>query len=776
LADDSTVKDLDKLYGQAKTGRVTLEPVWLLNLSYYVGSQWLAWNGRQLFQPSLRPNRITIVDNRIQGVVRTEIAKMTKTRPTFTVVPGSASDEDVNAANLGEQVMRYLWKHLDAQEITTKALYWSRICAAGFVKCYWDSTVGDSTEVLVSSATNEVIAAPGPDGRPGPPMRPHMLAPGVPPGPQRDQAIGQFAQSLGMQPGAIRVKKVSMGDIQLAALSPFQMFPDPLADTFDECEWVIEESVKSKEYVQRRYDVELNPDTPANPGMVEVRLGTFIPGSSPYKGVKIREFWAKPSSQFPTGRRVVWAQGKVLQEDKSPFDCLPYVMFSSIPVPGRLWPTSVTEQLRGPQTELNKVKSQMAENRNRVGNPTVLASRQAVQDPERFADSVSTPGGIYFADASYGPINQQISYLEAPGLPEYVPEEIQRIEESIQEISGQHEVSSAQVPPGVTAASAINLLQEADDTRLGPGITDYENQLAKLGGKILSLVANYYTDERTIRIAGDNGAWQIFPFRGAMLRGNSHVQVQTGSAFPQSKAAKQAALIEILRMLAQMQYQFTPKDLAQFLQDYEIGGAEKLIEQYTRDEQQVNRENIWLAQGKALPINDYDNDQAHVDGHEDFEKSQAFQALSPDIQRVFELHVAAHRERLQQQQQQELQQQLAMSGQVPPNMTAAAFQDAQQLSQLQGHQQMQLDGMQAQQQQQAAAQQQGFDHAAAEQKQRQAEEDFRNEQRRKDELHQHNLAKLEQQRQQAQEQHEARIAQMRQPRNSGGSGGRRAAA
>ena len=40
----------------------------------------------------------------------------------------------------------------------------------------------------------------------------------------------------------------------------------------------------------------------------------------------------------------------------------------------------------------------MAENRNRVGNPTILASKQAVQDPEKFADGISMPGGIYFYD------------------------------------------------------------------------------------------------------------------------------------------------------------------------------------------------------------------------------------------------------------------------------------------------------------------------------------------------------------------------------------------
>src|SRR5690349_19101275 len=125
-------------------------------------------------------------------------------------------------------------------------------------------------------------------------MRPHMIT-NQTSGPLRDAAIGQFAQTLGMDAGAIRVKRVSVGDICLEAKSSFQIFPDPLADTFEECEWVIEECIKSREYVRSRFDEDLSPDTPANPGMVEVRMENFIPGSSPYKGIKLREYWAKPS-------------------------------------------------------------------------------------------------------------------------------------------------------------------------------------------------------------------------------------------------------------------------------------------------------------------------------------------------------------------------------------------------------------------------------------------------------------------------------------------------
>jgi hypothetical protein len=696
-------------------------------LAFFVGEQWLAWDGRQLYRPSLRANRITIVDNRIQPAVRMEVAKMTKSRPVFTVVPNTAQDDDTNAAQVAEQLMEYAWPHFHMQAMTTKALFWSRITGAGFLKVFWDASLGDRQKVLV-----------GPDGQ--------VLT---------DQSGKPMpGDSLPPLPG-VQAKTVAQGDVRVEVRSPFQMFVDPLADSFEEAEWVMEESVKSSDYVKRQYGKVVEPDTPANPGLIEARMGSvFLPGNGNYKGVKVREYWRKPCDAHPNGYRAVWAANQLLYTDEHPFDPCPYVMLSSIPVPGRLWPTSIVEQLRGPQVELNKVKSQIAENRNRIGNPTILASKQAVQDPENFTRSISQPGAAYFFD-DIGSPNAVPTYLQAPPLPPYVIDEIQRIEESIQEISGQHDVSSAQVPPGVTAASAINLLQEADDTRLGPGITDYEIQLGKVGQKILKLISNYYTDARTVRIAGENGAWEIFDFRGSMLNGNTHVRVQAGSAFPQSRAAKQAAMQELLTFFVQSGNPPKGRELAQFLQDWEVGGADRLISQYTKNETQINGENVKLIQGIPLPINEYDDDQDHVDGHQDYQKGARYQSLPPQIQHVFQQHVDAHKNKIAQQQQTQLQLQMEIEGTLPPNLTAPAVQNAQSLSQtpdptdlqaamlhMQGAEQgQQMQGQAEQQnaQNQQAGLQRVTQAAQSEQQMRHAEERHSQQLRQAEELHQARL-------------------------------------
>jgi hypothetical protein len=611
---DSSVQDLDKLLSQAKGIHSRFEPVWYLNLAYYMGEQWLYWNRGRLDRPKLDPSRVRLVDNRIIGIVRQEVARLTKQRPTWTSVPKSGDDDDVQASLVAEKVAEFLWVKQDMDAKLARALLWSRITCAGFWKIIWDSSKGDKFEIVVDNSGNPVLDENG--------------------GPRKPSDF------MSMPPELSR-KAVCTGDVHIEVRSPFQIFPDPIAETLTDAEWLIEESVHSTEYVKVRYGVEVEPDTDIAPGPTESRLfpSFQLGGGTGYRGVRLREYWAKPSSVHPNGRRAVWARGKLLTEGDNTYGKLPYIMFTAIPVPGRFWGTSIVEQLRGPQTELNKVKSQITENSNRLGNPALLASRQANIQYQ------GVPGErIDFDDTVPNAIP---TYLQAPELPGYVIQQQDRLEQSFQEISGQHEVSSGMVPAGVKAASAISLLQEADDTRLGPAVADMERTVGLGGTMVLELVGRYYTDERMMVLTGPDNALSVTPFRGAMLKGNTTIEVQTGSMFPQSKSQRQAAISDALNL--RMQYGGEPVDpqlMRKVIADYGAGAVEKLWGDLEGDIRQINRENQQLNLGMPLDINSYDNDQAHITGHEDFQKTANYQRLDPQAKNNTELHVAAHRERL----------------------------------------------------------------------------------------------------------------------------------
>lgn len=657
----SDIVELEKLAEASKNVRSRFERHWYLNMAFYNGNQWVFWNNGRLDAPKLPKHRLLVVDNRILPVVQTRIAKKTKQRPVWTVTPNSPDDSDIEAAKLGEIVMEDMWRRLSMFEKLNDVLMWAEVCASGFWKCYFDPTLGPKAEFVVGEDDKPLMDE---NGR-------MMRAEEVPP-----QILEQFNA---------KTKVIAQGEICIEVRSPFMILPDPLAQRLDDCEWIIEETVQSEEYVKAHYNVEVEGDTDASEGPADGRTFptyTESSGTSAYKGVKVSEFWAKPSSTFPNGKYVVWVKNEKLVEADNEYQELPYVMFAGVPSPGRFWPTSIVEQLRDPQIELNKIRSQILENAQRIGNPSLLKNKLANVEYS----------GVPGEEVLYDDITQNSvpSFLQPPEVPVYVRELIDRIEASMREISGQHEVSSSQVPAGVTAASAINLLLEQDDTRLGPSIQDMENALSKAGQFILNMAAKHYTEERMITLAGEEGDYDVQGFRGNMLKNNTAVEVQAGSMMPVSKAAKQAAMRDQLTMFIQNGVPLEPRIMRKAFRDMEVGGLEVLFADLTEGLRQVKRENRMMYRGQGLPINSFDDDELHIAEHEEEMRSSRYFKLmmeNPQAAQILEDHVMLHRNRLQEaqeaQQQQEMEMMQAQAGiQTTSDLTTQGQKDEADLQRL----------------------------------------------------------------------------------------------
>jgi hypothetical protein len=607
--DDLTVTELDEFFAASRAVRRPFEAQWFLNLAYHDGRQWVAFDGRQLFEPQLEPWRAKLVDNRIRGMVRKEIARQTKTRPQWVGVPATNEDDEIDAARFRERLFEHDWQYLDVTRKRRAAQQWARVCGNGFLKVTWDSKTGPGREVLV-----------GPDGRSmkddhGAPLDPNGLP---------EDALAAMQD--------VERRRVQMGDPRIDVRTPFEMFPDPLAgeDGMESCRRIGEEAVYDPEYLFEQFGVRLEPDATATPGVMEARYaGTGWDAGGKKQGVKAREFWALPCSEYPQGAHVVYAQEQILLREPNPYPWLPYPMFRGQLRPGSFWCAGI-DDLISPQTELNKSLSQIAENGERIGNPTLLKASGTDFDD----DDALLPGGVAeFQDT--GSPNAVPRYLLPPELPGYVQNRPASAENSLREISHQHEVTSGNVPAGVTAASAINLLQEADDTVLGPDIEDMELAIRDLGRRVLWLRWKFCNDERMLRLAGDDGAWDLQAFRGQMLKnGGENDQVQAGSGLPQSKAAKQAAIQQVLALFVQNGVAVDERRLRRVLRDFEVGGLENMLADIQRDERQVNDENRRLAAGEQFDINAFDNDLIHIAGHEDFQKSPRYSRLDDRAKRA----------------------------------------------------------------------------------------------------------------------------------------------
>jgi hypothetical protein len=366
------------------------------------------------------------------------------------------------------------------------------------------------------------------------------------------------------------------------------------------------------------------------------------------KGIKVRELWS-------ADKHYVWTDQTVLVDEDNPYPWLPYVGFYGTPVPGRFYPGATVTDLRPQQIQLNIRRSQIADNANRIANPPLMV-------PSTMADEFDWQGdpGEQIVYLDTGTPNAMPSFLQVPSLPAYVENDVDRTQQALMEISGNHEVSQAQVPAGVTAASAISLLQEQDDTRLGPDVASMERSLEEAGRRVLWLMRRYYTEERHLRIAGEDGQSIVQAFKADTLEGTEDIDVQAGSAMPESKAGREAAITAVRHPVQPEQPgRDQSAGLGTRLQEMGVGGLDAFFAQLNRDKQQCDDEDRRISQGEGLipipqlngttvvtlPINPFDNDNAHVEFHEEFEKTSSFRALAPPAQQAHLAHVQLHRDR-----------------------------------------------------------------------------------------------------------------------------------
>lgn len=388
--------------------------------------------------------------------------------------------------------------------------------------------------------------------------------------------------------------------------------------------------------------------------------------------------WIKPGGiqLFPEGAMFTIVGDQVVQGMEGwPYDhgLYPYAKFDHIPS-GKFYSDSTITDLIPLQREINRTHGQIIENKNRMSKLQLLAPKGSVD-----ASKITTePGQVIF----YNPGLTPPQPMPVQSIPSYVMQELDRLQVEVDNISGQHEISRGQTPAGVTAGTAIAYLQEQDDSILSHTFDSLEEGIEKVAHMTLGYVQQFWSIPRMLRTVGNDGAFDVLTLKGSDLRSNNDIRVEAGSSLPTSKAAKMAFIMDLMKM------GFI--DPTKGLQLLEMGGVQKLYENIQRDAKQAQRENTKMAaatedviqqftEGIAMEmqanpekyydtatgepklptgvdgmpmmpllvsVNKWDNHEVHIEEHNNYRKSAAYDALEDVQKNLFEEHVNQHIEML----------------------------------------------------------------------------------------------------------------------------------
>lgn len=579
-----------------------LERVWFLSLAFKEGSQWSSYDaaGRYLYLKPLDAGRVRLTANRLHSHIMTFIAKLTKNSPAWFVVPASSEPDDEDAAKLAEYLFEYLWQELRIKRKTVEATDWVATCGKAFFHPYWDARAGDPIADEDGNVTAE-------------------------------------------------------GNIAVEVVSPFEIYPDPLATSIADCRWLIRARTVYKCWVVDAYDMtedqtaKIEEDVDASSwyrrslGSIQGPVNRMAP--DPQGGtsgtwetsedlVTLVEYFEKKSAKHPFGRYVVYGGKVELKNEALPFEHgeMPFVEFG-LPAVGKFWPVSPTEMSVPIQKELNRTRSQMLENQNMSANPKWIVEKDSLDDEV----ITSRVGEVLQVKRS---ASREPHPVGMPGLPAYVSENVALAIADLQEIWGQHEVTRATVPSGLRSGRAIAFLIEQDDTRLGPVVHALESAMEELGKQLLALARQFYKEPRLVRIVGKDKEMIVRSVRGTDIADNLTVRVQSGSAFPYSRAAKQDEIMELIQGGV-----FNPiQDREHILRALDVGQVDALVYRSQQDRNNARWENDLMAQGKVQVPADFDDHAVHIDEHNVYRKSPDYRELPVNLRDIFDQHVSDHQQ------------------------------------------------------------------------------------------------------------------------------------
>jgi hypothetical protein len=591
---------LQKKMEMCSQARLPFEQQWYMNMAFYFGRQYVAWMNQQssglsrLYEPPAPPYRVRMTVNKCRRIVRTELTKVTRQFPQFYVVPNTTDDDDRMAAIAAEQISEWLIREERWNKKFRMAAHWMTICGTSFLKIYWDEKKPDPAGV----------------------------------------------------PGAICLDPVT----------PFHiLIPDIQEEDLEAQPFIIHTTLKDKEVVKQTWGADLQPNVEVQGGALEQRFfqALGIKSNQPQKDkVQVFEMWLKPCPKFPKGALLSWGDRQLIQVlEEWPYTKtdFPFAKLDHIPT-GRFYGDSSLVDLIPIQKEVNRTHSQIIESKNKMAKPQWKAQRGSV-DVNKMT---SEPGLVIQYTAGF----QAPEQVQPASLPSYVVDELERLTREMDDLAATGEITKGNVPPGITAASAISYLQEENDNRFAPTVASIEEATEKVGKYMLSFVDEYWDETRMVKVVGDNRLTETREFSKADVNGNTDFVVETGSAAPRSRAAKQAFLTDLIKMGV--------IDGHRALKYLDMTETTKLYEDAQVDDRQIAREHVMFKEGQPVEINEFDNDDAHILGHGNWMKGDEWLNLPDPIKQASLEHWKMHQARQQMMMQQQMAQQAMMQG--PPSV------------------------------------------------------------------------------------------------------------
>lgn len=540
--------------------------------------------------------KVKVISNLLFPQVRLTVAKLAK-QPIWDVLPATTEQEDINIANLNKNILTHYWFALGMPEKFIDYITWLATTGNAIAKIGWDSKAGDTVELNPEQRT-----------------------------------------ILQLTTGKTPPKKIQVGEPFIKICSPFSTVWEK-GVKLKESSWVGEVQLLDPQSVYRRYGIKAQPKQPKDM-LYDLKLFDI------HKGV---EYGSMPSNKvvvihfFTKEKMVIIINDKAEFVENNPYSEINYVHTREVPLPGNEYGGSAITQSRPNQALYNGMRSRFLQHAILMGSPKWMVPRGARLQRRAITDEAGE-----IIEYNY-PLRPD-QHAPRP-LPSYMERLLLSAKEDMHDIAAQHNVSRAQGEPGLRSAKAVLALQDADDIIQGVPLQLIDVSLREIGAKLLRVLRTFVTEDRLIRITGNNRELQVKAFTGSALQGKNvaipganyfDVRVASFSAYPLTRIGMEDRIENLIRIGVIHPVQDRSLILS-MLSNSDLGSE---LDRAQPDRTQATEENYRMLNGEPVQAFSIEEAQIHILIHKDFLKPKIHELnQTPEGQKIIQIfmeHIDMH--------------------------------------------------------------------------------------------------------------------------------------
>lgn len=578
--------------------RKHLERGWQLNMNFVSGNQFCDVSP----QGELEDEDLAFywqsrrAFNHIAPTIDTRLARLSKVRPKLSVRAFSDQESDVKTARLSSNILKSVSERLDLDRVISRATLWSETCGTAFYKIIWNYDDG-------------MIIGTDESGR-----------------------------------------TLKEGDVNVVALSPFEIYPDSLgAECMEDVKSIIHAKAIPVSEIKEKFGVEL-----AGSEITDFALAPYSSASGwkrPADGdfrpsLENREIvierYTRPGGGYPKGRLEIVAGDVLLYEGPLPYKngdrgerILPFVRQTCVELPGAFFGTSVVDRMIPLQRAYNAVRNRKHEFLNRL-TAGVIAVEDGSVDAEELAAEGLAPGKVLV----YRQGSTEPHFLDCGSLPAEFEKEEERLSNEFILFSGMSEISrNSANPTNVTSATGLKLLLDQDQSRMQMSVESVERAAKETAKQILHLYKQFAASRRLLRMTGTGGESELYYFDASEISADD-VQFEAGYEHSGEQLKEDILKLFSLGLFHDKNGNLSDDTRNKVLDAFGYGSLESARDISQLHIRKAEHENIALAEGD-VEADDYDDHALHIVEHTRALLSGA--ENSPAVKERLQRHILSHR-------------------------------------------------------------------------------------------------------------------------------------